>query len=108
MIENLPIEIFLGYVGICLALPIFGFIVRQTVPISLFLFISGGMLVALFIILDSINMGMIPVSSTVTGDTTTYEFEPNPYLFTEEIKTYLILISSMLMIIGAVVELKAR
>lgn len=97
MIENLPFEIFTVFIGLTALLVAIG-IVKQTPALIVF---AGMFLLMWTVVIDSIDMGAIPESSTTIGDTTTYVMEPNTYQFTEWPKTIFSLFSVVLMLIGA-------
>lgn len=54
---ELPIDILYLFLGLAIALPILGFFARFTIPPSLFLFVSGGLLLSLFLLVDIITIG---------------------------------------------------
>lgn len=101
---ELPIELFLGFIGVSIALAIFGFMRNPQIPATI---VMGGMFIlTLSVSTTGIIMGKIPVTSVDSGATTTYTFEDNIYEFTEFPKTVFALIGVMCMILGGLMVMK--
>lgn len=49
-----------------------------------------------------------PIELTFTGETANYEYTPNNYPFTEELKVFMLLISVIMILIGGAVEIEQR
>lgn len=97
MIENLPIEVFFGFIAVTLVLVALG--IARKVPA---LIVFAGMFLLMWVaLIDSFNLGSIPTSSNQVGSTINYNYEPDTYLFTEWLKVIFALFSVTLMLIGA-------
>ena len=75
----MPVELFLGFVGIAVGLAIFGFIRQPQIPAMLAF--GGIFILFISVMIGGIIMGKIPVESTSSGSTTNYEFEDNVFDF---------------------------
>ena len=101
---QIPIELFLGFVGASIALGIFGFMRNPQIPATI---VMGGMFIlTLSVATTEIIMGKIPVSSIDSGSTTNYTFTDNIYEFTELPKTIFALIGVMFMILGGLMVMR--
>jgi hypothetical protein len=110
---EIPFEVFTFITAFLFILPVIGFIFRFSIPLSIFFFASGILLISFFLMIDTIDMGKIPDTSVIAGSTTTYNFKSNPYDFTLEgsnyqIKVFLILTSVIMLFGGAVMEVKSK
>ena len=93
---DIPIELFLGFIGLSFGVGIIG--LWQKIPLALLL--SGAMLMFWAVITDIIIMGKIPITSTVSGSVTTYAFIDNTFEFTQYPKILFGIIGSVLSIAG--------
>ena len=93
----IPIELFLGFIGITLVLVGIG-LARQIPAMMVF---AGMFLLMWTMIITEIDMGSIPVQAVDSGATTTYNYEPDIFEFTEWPKVIFALFSVILMLIGA-------
>ena len=100
---NIPLEIFLSFIGLSIATGLMGLLSNLKQKIPLTLFIAGSMITFLAVITDNIIMGKIPESSTTVGSTTTYVMVDNPYEFTQWVKILFALTGSMIMMLGALI-----
>ncbi len=98
---DIPIEIFLGFMGLSFAMAVMSFMPKTKQPFLLF--IAGVMITFMSVTTDNIIMGKIPITSTVSGSTTTYAFIDNLFEFTQWHKILFALIGSIMLIVGAVV-----
>jgi len=96
-----PIEIFLSFIAISFAVAVIAFLPRNKQP---FLIILSGFMIAFWgITTDTIILGVVPHSSTVSGSTTTYIMENNEYEFTQWPKILLGLMGSLLFLAGGII-----
>jgi hypothetical protein len=95
---DIPIEIFSVMLGTMIAIGVIGLWKNN----PMVMFISGALITFLGIITDTIVLGQLPVTSTVSGSTTTYVFASNNFIFTEWHKIIFMLIGSVAMIFGAI------
>lgn len=103
---EIPIELFLGAIGLSLALVVVGFIRQPQIPVTVVL---GGMFILfLAVTTTEINMGKIPITSVTSGSTVTYTFIDNLFSFTEIPKVIFGLIGSIMMLIGGLMVNKAE
>jgi len=93
-----PIEIFLPFIALSLVLAIIGFM-SKTKNYSLLL-IGGAMITFWALITDTIILGKIPITSTVSGSVTTYAFIDNTFEFTQWPKIFFGLVGSIIMLAG--------
>ena len=101
---EIPVELFLGFIGVSIAMAIFGFVRNPQIPATI---VMGGMFIlTLSVATTGIIMGKIPVTSVDSGSTTTYTFVDNTYDFTEFPKTIFALIGVMLMILGGLMVMR--
>lgn len=111
---NLDFNILVFITGFIFSLPIIGYAFRFQIPISVFFFISGAMILSIFMIVDGIilNDRAINVTEVTDGNfDISYEnnvmdisFEGENY----QIKVFMIFIAVMYMVGGALVEVKQR
>lgn len=66
----LPVEIYLGFLGVSIGFAIFGFIRTPQVPAMLAM--GGIFILVLAVMFNGVILGVEPESSTTTGDTTDY------------------------------------
>lgn len=97
MIENLPFEVFTVFIGLTAIMVGIG-IAKQVPALIVF---AGMFLLMWSVLIDSIDMGSIPTSSTTVGSTTTYVYTNDPFEFTDWTKTLFSLFAVTLMLIGA-------
>jgi hypothetical protein len=95
---NIPIEIFLPLIGLCLAMGTLG--IWKKIPLTML--IAGAIISFLAIQTDSIILGKIPITSTTSGSTTTYAFIDNEFTLDAWSKIFIGLIGSILMFVGAI------
>ena len=101
---DIPIELFLGFIVVSIALAIFGFMRQPQIPATI---VMGGMFIlTLAVTTDTIIMGKIPTQSVDSGATTTYTFIDNTYEFTEMPKVLVSLIGVMAMILGGLMVMR--
>ena len=101
---DIPIELFLGFIGTSIALAIFGFMRNPQIPATI---IMGGMFILfLAVATDNVIMGKIPTTSVDSGSTTTYTFVDNLYEFTEMPKVIFALLGTMAMILGGLMVMR--
>jgi len=105
---DIPFELLSLFIGVALVLPLFGFLTRSIIPISLFLFISGGLLISLYLGIDNITMGQLVDTSIYTGNSTQYTYTPDNYSFQQELKTFMVFLAVVMMLCGAMVEYNGR
>lgn len=101
---NIPFELFLGFVVACIGLGVFGLIRQPQIPAMLVF--AGLFILTISVVTTGVIMGKIPTTSTVSGLTTTYEFEDNIFEFTELPKTLFALLSVIFMLLGAVMVVR--
>jgi hypothetical protein len=95
---EIPIELFLGFTALFLAVGIVGFIRNPQVPAMIV--ISGIFILTLGVITNGIIMGAIPTTSVTSGSTTNYSFEDNVFEFTEMHKTLFAIVGAIMMLMG--------
>ena len=95
--ENIPFEIFFGFIGVVLTLVGIG--LAKNVP-ALLVF-AGMFLLTWVMVTDSINMGNIPHNATTSGSVTTYQYTSDPFNFIDWPKVIFGLFGVILMLIGA-------
>jgi hypothetical protein len=96
---DIPVELFLGFIGTTLIMVIIGIARQPQIP-ALIVF-AGMFLLTWTLIADNIIMGKIPDTSIVSGSTTTYTLVDNLYPFTEIVKVIFSFFSVSLMLVGA-------
>src|SRR5574342_1420712 len=101
---EIPIELFLGFIGMSIGLAIFGFVRNPQIPAMLVF--AGIFILMVSVMTDSIIMGKIPESSTVTGATTDYVMVDNIFIFTELNKVLFALVGVVCMLSGAIMVSK--
>jgi hypothetical protein len=97
----IPIEIFLPFIGLAFAIAVIAFLPKNKQPFLLML--SGFMIAFWAVITDTIILGKIPDTSTVSGSVTTYAFIDNTFDFTQYPKILFGLIGSLLFLSGVFV-----
>jgi hypothetical protein len=101
---DIPIELFLGFIGVSIALAIFGFLRNPQIPATI---VMGGMFILfLSVATDNVIMGKIPTTSVTSGSTVNYTFIDNTYEFTEMPKVIFALIGVMCMILGGLMVMR--
>lgn len=100
----LPIEIFLGFTGISIALAIFGFI-RQP-PIPAMLAFGGMFILFVSVMTGGIIMGSIPEASISSGSTTTYQMTDNVFDFQGFPQMLFALMGVIMMLSGGLMVLR--
>jgi hypothetical protein len=101
---DIPIELFLGFIGVSIALAIFGFLRNPPIPATI---VMGGMFILfLSVATDNVIMGKIPTTSVTNGSTVNYTFIDNTYEFTEMPKVIFALIGVMCMILGGLMVMR--
>jgi hypothetical protein len=101
---DIPIELFLGFIGVSIALAIFGFLRNPPIPATI---VMGGMFILfLSVATDNVIMGKIPTTSVTSGSTVNYTFIDNTYEFTEMPKVIFALIGVMCMILGGLMVMR--
>ncbi|SRR6266508_960799 len=93
---DIPIELFLGFIVLSFGMGVIG--LWQKIP--LLMLISGAMITFWALETDVVIMGKIPITSSVSGSTTTYAFIDNTFVFTQYPKILLGLIGSIVMFSG--------
>jgi hypothetical protein len=96
---NIPIELFALFSGISIALLAVGLAKKENGG-GVIISISGMFILFTAVITDFIIMGSIPVSSTVSGSTTTYVMADNLFEFTYLHKLFLAIVGIFLMLVG--------
>ena len=101
---DIPIELFLGFIGVSITLAIFGFLRNPQIPATI---VMGGMFILfLSVATDNVIMGKIPTTSVTSGSTVNYTFIDNTYEFTEMPKVIFALIGVMCMILGGLMVMR--
>lgn len=103
---NIPVELFLGFIGISVGMAIFGFIRNPQIP-AMMVF-AGMFILSIAVITTGVIMGKIPESSSVSGSTTTYVMVDNIFIFTELPKTLFGLLGAIFMLSGALMVVKTE
>jgi len=99
--EPIPIELFLPFIAVSLAMAIIAFLPREKQPFLMML--SGFMIAFLSVITDTIILGKIPDTSVVSGSTTTYFFKDNTFDFNGWPKILFALVGSILFFVGTII-----
>ena len=94
---EIPIELFSMGIGLSIIMIALG--ICKNIPMVVI--IAGGIMFFIFTLTDEISRGAIPQSINDSGVITWIE---NPIIFTVEIKIMFILISTMIMLIGGVMQ----
>jgi hypothetical protein len=110
---NLDFNIFVFILGFVFVLPIIGYAFRFNIPISIFFFISGVFMLAILFSTDGLILNDRPILVTDNGNTFDIEYEDNVMDFSLEgenyqAKVFLIFVAVMLMVGGALVEVRQR
>jgi hypothetical protein len=101
---DIPIELFLGFTGLSIALALFGFCRNPQIPATI---VMGGMFILfLAVSTDNVIMGKIPVTSVDSGATTTYTFIDNTFEFTDMPKVIFALLGVMCMVLGGLMVMR--
>jgi hypothetical protein len=110
---NLDFNVLIFITGFVFSLPIIGYLFRFQIPISLFFFMAGTFMIAIFLTTDGIILNDRP-NLVVDNDPNfniTYEDNVMDISLTGDnyqIKVFLIFVSVMFMVGGALVEIKGR
>jgi len=99
--EPIPIELFLPFIAVSLAMAIIAFLPREKQPFLMML--SGFMITFWSIMTDTIILGKIPDTSVVSGSTTTYFFKDNTFDFNGWPKILFALVGSILFFVGTII-----
>jgi hypothetical protein len=75
----LPVELFLGFMAMCIGVAIFGFVRNPQVPAMLAF--AGIFILFIAVMTSGIIMGSVPESSSTSGSTTTYDMIDNTFDF---------------------------
>lgn len=101
---DIPVELFLGFIGVSIAIALFGFVRNPQIPACL---VMGGMFILfLSVATDNVIMGKIPTTSVTSGSTVNYTFIDNIFEFNELPKVIFALIGTMFMIVGGLMVMK--
>ena len=104
MVNNIPFELFISFIGIAIGLSVFGFIRQPQIPAML---AFGGMFIMFIaVVTDNVIMGQIPVKSVVVGSTTNYTFTLDLFAFTSMYKMIFALIGVTMMLASAIMTLR--
>lgn len=100
----IPVEIFSLFIGISVAVGIFGFIRQPQIPAMLAI---GGMFILFAsIMIGGIIMGIKPDSSTTSGSTTTYDMTDNIFDFRGFPQMLFSLVGSIMMLVSGIMVSK--
>lgn len=108
---EIPLSLFYGSIAFFLSLPILGFILRMQIPISAFMFASGGLLLAMLLSTTSLTV-MEDSNNLVTSyNSTTIIEHKEPFDFSLEgnnyqLKVFWIFIAIFLIMGGVLIEFK--
>jgi hypothetical protein len=108
---ELPISLFYGSIAFFLSLPVFGYIFRMQIPVSAFFFLSGGLMIAFLLAVDTLQIPEDPQQRITTYNSTTIVENKIPFDFSLEgenyqLKVFWILISVFLLVGGVLIEVK--
>lgn len=110
---ELPISIFYGSIAFFMSLPLLGFILRMQIPISVFMFASGSLMLVLLLSTTSLNVQENPEQRITTYNSTTIIQNKEPFDFSLEgdnyqLKVFWIIVSVLLIVGGALIEIRSR
>lgn len=106
-------SVFYGTIAFFLLLPVIGFILRMQIPISLFMFASGALILALLLSTDSLNVEENPEQRITTYNDTTIIQNKVPFDFSldgenYQLKVFWVFISVLLILGGTLIEVRSR
>lgn len=110
---ELPVSVFYGTMAFFLALPILGFILRMQIPISVFMFASGSLILALLLAVDTLQVHEQDNVQVTTYNATTIIENKTPFDFSLEgenyqLKVFWIFIAVLLLLGGVLIEFKFK
>lgn len=104
--QCIPIEVFGLFVGLAVALAIIGFIRQPQIPASL---AFGGIIIfSVGAVFNNIEMGQLVNTSSLSGSTTSYGYNPDLFPLTGISKVITILIGAVMMLFGALMIFRAE
>lgn len=80
LVNCMPVELFLGFIAMAIAMAIFGFMRQPQIPAMVSF--AGIFILFISIMLSGIIMGKMPDSSVTSGSTTNYNMTDNVFDFT--------------------------
>lgn len=110
---NIDFNVLVFMIGSILALPIIGYAFRFNIPISIFFLLAGTLMIAIWLMTDGIILNDRPniIFDNDTSFTINYEDNVMDLSFegeNHELKVFLIFLSSMFIVGGALIEVKQR
>lgn len=97
---EIPIELF--SMGIGLSIVMLGIALCKNIP--MIVLVAGAIMFFIFTFTDEISRGSIPNTLTDSGSTVTVSWIEDPIDFNAEIKIMFLLISSMVMFVGGMMQ----
>lgn len=110
---ELPISIFYGSIAFFLSLPLFGYVLRMQIPISAFMFASGGLMLAMLLTVNTLQIPEQDNQQITIYNATTIIENKTPFDFSltgenYQLKVFWILISVFMLTGGTLIEVKQK